>query len=105
MLVCDGPLRAPAFVKLTYWQWPSIGLDNGLALNRWQAIILNNADPIHWCMYVALSGDELTHWDWDNEGGSPFNAGDTFISITFEDCYVLMQISMKLITKGAINKV
>ena len=35
------------------------GLDNGLALNRWQAIILTNADLIHWCIYVALGGDEL----------------------------------------------
>ena len=35
------------------------GLDNGLALKRRQAIILNNADPIHWCTYAALGGDEL----------------------------------------------
>ena len=39
----------------------SIDLDNGLATNRWQAIIWTNADPIHWCIYVALRGDELTH--------------------------------------------
>ena len=37
-----------------------IGLDNGLALNRHQAIIWTNADPVHWCIYVALGGDELT---------------------------------------------
>ena len=33
---------------------------NGLALNRWQAIIWTNADPIHWHIYAALGGDELT---------------------------------------------
>ena len=37
----------------------SLGLVNGLALNRRQAIILTNADPIHWCIYVALGGDEF----------------------------------------------
>ena len=36
-----------------------IGLDNGLALPR-QAIIWSNADPIHWRIYAALAGDELT---------------------------------------------
>ena len=39
----------------------SIGLDNGLAPNRWQAIIWTNADPIHWRIYVALEGDGLMH--------------------------------------------
>ena len=43
------------------WQWYSIGLDNGLAPNRRQAIIWTNADPIHWRIYAALGGDELTH--------------------------------------------
>ena len=36
----------------------SIGLDNGLAPNRLQAIIWTNADTIYWCIYVALEGDE-----------------------------------------------
>ena len=36
------------------------GLDNGLAPNRWQAIIWTNADPIHWHIFVALGGDEVT---------------------------------------------
>ena len=41
-------------------QQPSIGYDNGLAPNRRQAIIWNNADPIHWRIYAALRRDELT---------------------------------------------
>ena len=32
----------------------SIGLDNGLALNRWQVIIWTNADPIYERIYAAL---------------------------------------------------
>ena len=40
-------------------QKPSIGLNNGLVPNRRQAIIWTNADLIHWCIYVALGGDEL----------------------------------------------
>ena len=40
---------------------PSIGLGNSLALNRCQAIIWINADPIHRRIYAALGGDELRH--------------------------------------------
>ena len=32
-------------------------LDNGLALNRRQAIMWTNVVPIHWCIYAALGGD------------------------------------------------
>ena len=32
----------------------NIGLDDGLALNRRQAIIQTNADSVHWRIYVAL---------------------------------------------------
>ena len=39
-----------------------IGLNNSLAPNKWPAIIWSNADPIHWCIYAALGGDELTYW-------------------------------------------
>ena len=46
--------RSPIYNK------PAFGLDNGLVPNRWQAVIWNNADPIHWCIYAALGGDELT---------------------------------------------
>ena len=42
------------------WQSCGIGLDNGLAPNRWQAIILTNADPINWRIYATPGGDELT---------------------------------------------
>ena len=43
----------------------SIGLDNGLALNRQQAIIWTNADTIHWRIYAAPGGDELIMEDKD----------------------------------------
>ena len=43
------------------WQYPSIGLENGLAPNRQQAIIWTNADPIHGCIYAALGGEELRY--------------------------------------------
>ena len=43
------------------WQYVSIGLGNGLAPNRRQAITWTNDDLVHWCIYVALGGDELTH--------------------------------------------
>ena len=43
------------------WWYDSIGSGNGLAPNRQQAIIWINADPIHWRIYAALGGDELTH--------------------------------------------
>ena len=43
------------------WQQPSIGLVNGLMPNRRQAVIWTNADPVHWRLYAALEGDELTN--------------------------------------------
>ena len=42
------------------WQQASIGSDNGLAPNRRQAITWTNAYPVHWCIYAALRGDELS---------------------------------------------
>ena len=42
----------------------SIGLDNGLALKRRQAIIWTNADPIHWCIYAALGEMSLRQSTW-----------------------------------------
>ena len=43
------------------WQYPSMGLDNGLAPNKRQAIVWANAAPIHWRIYAALGGDVLRH--------------------------------------------
>ena len=52
-----------SFTEVCSWcsnrQWPSIGLDNGLAPNRCQAIIWNNVDQIYWRIYVSLSRNEL----------------------------------------------
>ena len=39
---------------------PAFGLDNGLAPNKWQDIIWTNAYSVHWHIYAALGGDELT---------------------------------------------
>ena len=50
--------RSLKFVpKVTINSSPNIGLDNGLAPNRRQAIIWTYADPIHWCIFVAPGGD------------------------------------------------
>ena len=38
----------------------SFGLGNGLVPNRWQAIIWTKADPIHWRIYAAIGGDDLS---------------------------------------------
>ena len=46
---------------MSNWQYPNMGLDNGLAPNRRQAIIWTNVDPIHWRIYAALRGDELKY--------------------------------------------
>ena len=46
---------------------PSIGLDNGLAPNRRQAIIWTNADLIDWRIYMALGADELKAEAWMND--------------------------------------
>ena len=35
-------------------------LSNGLAPNRWQVITRTEDDPVYWCIYAALGGDELT---------------------------------------------
>ena len=47
------------------WQQPGTSLDNGLALNRRQAIIWTNADPFHWRIYAALGGWWVkVGWGW-----------------------------------------
>ena len=46
-------------VQLTINQHCSV---EGLVLNRRQAITWTNGDPVHWCIYAALRGDELTQW-------------------------------------------
>ena len=46
------------------WQYLGIGLDNGLAPNRRQAIIWTNVYLIHWRKYATLGGDELIKLEW-----------------------------------------
>ena len=42
------------------WQYGSIGSDNGLAPNRWQAIIWSNDGMFYWCIHASLGPNELT---------------------------------------------
>ena len=48
------------FLEVYNWWYVNIGSDNGFAPFRRQAIIWTNADPVHWRIYAALGGDELT---------------------------------------------
>ena len=43
------------------WEYVSIGLNNGLAPNRRQAIICINAHPIRWRKFVALGEMSFKH--------------------------------------------
>ena len=54
------------------WQYPSIGLDNGLVPNRQQAIIWTNAELIYWHKKVALGGDELIYSIRSKETQTPY---------------------------------
>ena len=38
----------------------SIGSGNGLPQNKQQVITWNNTEPVNWCIYEALGGDELS---------------------------------------------
>ena len=48
------------FSQGSNWHCGSIGLDNGLAENRQQAIIWTNDGLIYWHIYASLSLNELT---------------------------------------------
>ena len=54
-------LVAPVSVRLVYWQYCSIGSDNGLAPNRRQAIIWTNDDPVQRHIYASLGLNELSN--------------------------------------------
>ena len=41
------------------WPYGSIDSNNGLAPNRWQAIIWSNVDMLYLCIYASLSLNEL----------------------------------------------
>ena len=43
----------------------TIGLDNGLVPDRWQAIICINDDSVVWSTYVSSGLHGLTHWGRD----------------------------------------
>ena len=52
------------------WQYPSIGLYNGLAPKRRQAIIWTNADTIHWRIYETLGWNHSKSWCFIRSRGS-----------------------------------
>ena len=53
-------MRSLLFKFVFHWRL-NIGSGNGLARDRWQAITWTNAAQFT-VTYVALEGDELTHW-------------------------------------------
>ena len=57
-ILSNAFLRMKSVAYCSKFHW-SIGLDNGLASNRRQAIIWTYANPIHWRIYAALGGDGL----------------------------------------------
>ena len=65
MKMLEFPLKILWNLFLKVQLTTSIGSGNGLVPNRWQAIAWTNADLIHWCIYTALGGDELTGANWD----------------------------------------
>ena len=50
------------------WQWPSIGLDNGFAQNRQQAIIWTYDRLVYRRIYASLCLNELTHRQLEMHG-------------------------------------
>ena len=62
-------------------KYHKIGLDNGLAPNRRQVIIWNNADPIHWRICVALQEDEFRDTAWPPVHSSHFH--NEFLSLNY----------------------
>ena len=71
-----------------------IGSDNGLVLNRRQAITITNTDLVQRHIYVALGGDELI-WCSQEKNGHHF--ADDIFKLLFlnNDVLVLMNISLK----------
>ena len=47
------------------WQYSSIGSDNGLVPNRWQAIFWTNGGLVYWCIYASLGLNELINMLWN----------------------------------------
>ena len=82
------------------WQYVIIGSGNGLALNRWQAIIWTNGHLIRRRIYAAL-GVELNALMLAHKG-KPF-AHSTFKCIFSKEQFgILMQISVKFVLVGSI---
>ena len=64
--------------------------------NRQQAIIWTNADPIHWCIYVAQGGDELNTVPVDGlatDGTWPW-ASTVPVTITKLDIFCIKRLQL-----------
>ena len=93
------------------WQYPSTGLDKGLASIRWQAIIWTNANPIDWHIYAALRRGELKFKIKTFNTLRPRQNGRYFPCNIFkciflnENVWILSKISLKFVPKGPINDI
>ena len=45
--------------QMHFHEWKVLYFHSNFTPNRQQAINWTNADPVHWCIYAALGGDEL----------------------------------------------
>ena len=64
------------------WQWASVGLGNGSAPSRRQAITWTNDEPVRWRIYAVLGGDEPIIWTY--RGSAQVNSKyDTNMTIRY----------------------
>ena len=62
-LNCDSNFT-DIYSHWSHLQYDSIGADNGLALNRRQAIIWTNDGQVYWRIYASLCLNELNEKYW-----------------------------------------
>ena len=68
-----------------------------MALNRQQAIIWTNADPVHWCIYAAPGVEE---WMYE----SLYSFADDILKCIFnENVCGFFQILLKFVPKSPVD--
>ena len=87
------------------WQYDCIVSDNGLAANRWQAIIWNSDDRIHWRIYASLCLSELTRRALDKMATilHTFSCAWCYFLESIFLC-MLIQIALMFVLGGPIDK-